>query len=59
MLPPGETVAEERVRLGWARKSWLAGHKSPVRSMELLKRLMIFIKLGGAIETGRAPEGQG
>jgi hypothetical protein len=57
VLPPGATVAEERAKVGWACKSWLNGHNRPMRSMRLLKRLMIFIKLGGAMEAGRAPEG--
>jgi hypothetical protein len=58
-VPPGEPVAEERAKLGWACKRLPNGHKRPTRSMELLKRVVIFIKLGGAVETGRAPEGQG
>ena len=57
-VPPGDTVVEERAKVGWACKSWPTGHNKPVRSMKLLKRDVIFIKLGGATKDGRAPEGQ-
>ena len=56
---PGDTVAEERARLGCAYKRLPSGQNRPLRSIKLLKRVVIFIKLGGAMETGCAPEGQG
>ena len=58
-VPPGETVAEERAKVGWACKSWPTGHNRPIRSMKLLERVVIFIKPEGATKGGRAPEGQG
>jgi hypothetical protein len=41
--PPGGTVAEERAKLVWACKRLLNGNMSPVKSIKLLRRVIIFI----------------
>ncbi len=51
-VPPGDTVVEERAKVGWACKRLLDKHTGPLRSMKLLKRVLIFIKLGGATKGG-------
>jgi hypothetical protein len=45
--PPGGTVAEERAKLTWASKRLLNCNKNPVRRIELLKRVLIFMKSRG------------
>jgi hypothetical protein len=52
VLPPDETVAEERAKAGWACKGLLDRHTTPLRSIKLLKRMLIFIKPGGANDRG-------
>lgn len=41
-VPPGETVAEERARLAWARRL-LNGNRRATRSIEPLKGTVLFI----------------
>ena len=52
VLPPDETIAEARDRPGCAFRSVPSGHNTPLRSARLLKRAMIFIKLGGTTNRG-------
>ena len=57
--PPEGNVAEERARLVWACTRLLNGNKSPVRSIKLLKRVMIFIKSRGSIKMAISAKEQG